>query len=141
MLVGQQRGLARLERLLRRFVAGNPRVPMTIDIKLGATREGILTGKYLGGVPEGPICGQRPIKLAGQVKIKSGHAYAALESPRGELGTYVAKRDNVVDDNLKIRPPSLHALSAVPWTFPGHTLSDAIAILGSLDPIMGEVDR
>ena len=41
----------------------------------------------------------------------------------------------------KIRPPSLHALSALPYMLVGETVSDAVAILGSLDPIMGEVDR
>ncbi len=42
---------------------------------------------------------------------------------------------------LKIRPPSLHALSTLPYVLPGANLSDCVAILGSLDPIMGEVDR
>ena len=42
---------------------------------------------------------------------------------------------------LKIRSPSLHALSAIPYILPGQAVSDAVAILGSLDPIMGEVDR
>jgi len=100
--------------------------------------------ELLDGVPEGPICGHRPTKLAVQVKIKSGQAYACLESPRGELGTFVmggGANRAASPYRLKIRPPSLHALSAVPWVFPGHNVSDAVAILGSLDPIMGEVDR
>jgi NADH:ubiquinone oxidoreductase subunit D len=77
------------------------------------------------------------------VKAIAGQVYVAIESPRGELGTFVvAGGDSPTSPHrLKIRPPSLHALSAIPYILPGHTVSDAVAILGSLDPIMGEVDR
>jgi len=66
-----------------------------------------------------------------------------VESPRGELGTYVigGGANNTAPYRLKFRAPSLHALSALPYILPGERFSDAIAILGSLDPIMGEVDR
>jgi len=114
-------------------------------VRIREIRESLrLVRELLGGVPEGPITGYRPIKLPGQVKIKAGQAYACVESPRGELGTFViggGANNGASPYRLKIRPPSLHALSAVPWLFPGHSISDAIAILGSLDPIMGEVDR
>ncbi|MFO0555640.1 MAG: NADH-quinone oxidoreductase subunit D [Polyangiaceae bacterium] len=103
-----------------------------------------LVREFLGGLPEGPICGYRPIKLPGQVKIATGQVYAALESPRGELGTYViggGGEGGASPYRLKFRSPSLHALSALPYILPGNQLSDSVAILGSLDPIMGEVDR
>lgn len=96
------------------------------------------------GIPEGPISSQKPTKFPNQVKIASGQTYAAVESPRGEVGVYVVaggKNGNASPQRLKIRAPSFHALSALPYLLPGHTLSDAIVILGSLDPIMGEVDR
>lgn len=98
---------------------------------------------FLDGLPEGPIGSARPIKLPAQVKIGGGQRYAAIESPRGELGTYVIGGGvgNAAPYRIKFRPPSLHALSALPYLLPGATLSDAIAILGSLDPIMGEADR
>jgi len=98
---------------------------------------------FLDGLPEGPICAQRPIAGPASVKIKAGQTYVGVEGPRGELGTYVigGGTKGVSPYRLKIRPPSLHALSAIPYLLPGALLSDAIAILGSLDPIMGEVDR
>jgi len=95
----------------------------------------------VGTLPEGPICGARPVKQPAQFKIPAGQAYAAIESPRGELGTWVVAAGGPSPHRLKIRAPSLHALSALPHILPGHTFSDAVAILGSLDPIMGEVDR
>ena len=83
-----------------------------------------------------------PIDIAGD-PIEA-RCFAVLETPRGELGTYVigggANRFSS-PYRLKIRSPSLHALSVLPYILPGHTVSDAVAILGSLDPIMGEVDR
>jgi NADH-quinone oxidoreductase subunit D len=113
-------------------------------VRLAEIRESIrLAGLFLDGLPEGPICGARPIKQPGQFKVAAGQVYAAVESPRGELGTYVIAggTGNTAPYRLKFRAPSLHALSALPYILPGARFSDAIAILGSLDPIMGEVDR
>lgn len=105
-----------------------------------------IASTLLDGVPEGPICALKPVKLPGAVKLMEGEtAYAAVEGPRGELGSYlVAQTDRKVGQHpyrLKIRPPSLHALSLLPYLCPGHTLADVVVIIGSLDPIMGEVDR
>ncbi|HEY6560456.1 MAG TPA: NADPH-quinone oxidoreductase [Polyangiaceae bacterium] len=103
-----------------------------------------LVEQLVDGIPDGPLCSQKPTKFPNQVKLNSGHAYVAVESARGELGTYViagGKNSGASPYRLKIRAPSFHALSALPYLLPGHTLSDAVAILGSLDPIMGEVDR
>ncbi len=100
--------------------------------------------ELIDNVPEGPICGHKPIKIAAQERAQSGQAYACLESPRGELGTYViggGANKGASPYRLKIRPPSLHAVSCLPYVLPGHTVSDAVTILGSTDPIIGEVDR
>jgi len=113
-------------------------------VRLGEIRESLrLVAAFLDGLPEGPLGGARQIKLPGQVKVTSGQVYAAIESPRGELGTYVIAggEGGAAPYRLKFRPPSLHALAALPYILPGATFSDAIAILGSLDPIMGESDR
>ncbi|MCC6898059.1 MAG: hypothetical protein IT377_03740 [Polyangiaceae bacterium] len=100
--------------------------------------------ELIDGVPEGPICGHKPIKIVLQERSAGGQAYAALESPRGELGTWViggGVNKGTSPYRLKIRPPSLHAAACLPYVLPGHSVSDAIVILGSVDPIMGEVDR
>lgn len=114
-------------------------------VRVGEMRESIrLVRLVVDNVPEGPICGTRPIKLPGQYRAKSGQVYVGIETPRGELGTYViGGGDNRFSSpyRLKIRSPSMHALSVLPYILPGQSVSDAVAILGSLDPIMGEVDR
>ena len=92
-----------------------------------------IASTLLEGVPEGPICSLKPVKLPGAVKLMEGEtAYAAVEGPRGELGTYlVAQTDRKVGQHpyrLKIRSPSLHALSLLPYLCPGHTLADVVVM-------------
>lgn len=99
-----------------------------------------LARNLIDGVPEGPILAGRPIRLPTQTKIPAGQVYVAIETPRGELGTWLIADGTQFPYRLKIRPPSLHALAALPYILPGARVSDAVAILGSLDPIMGEVD-
>jgi len=114
------------------------------EVRMAEVEESIrLVRATIDGVPEGPICGYKPIRQPTMAKATSGQVYAALESPRGELGTFVIAGGDTptAPYRLKIRPPSMHALAAIPYIVPGHTVSDAVAILGSLDPIMGEVDR
>jgi NADH-quinone oxidoreductase subunit D len=111
-------------------------------VRIGEMRESVrIVREIVDGVPEGSINAGKPVKLPVQTKIPPGQVYVAIETPRGELGTYLVSDGTQFPYRLKIRPPSLHALSALPYIVPGATVSDAVAILGSLDPIMGEVDR
>jgi len=111
-------------------------------VRLGEMRESVrLIREMVDAVPEGGINSGKPVKLPVQTKIPPGQVYVAIETPRGELGTYLISDGTQFPYRLKIRPPSLHALSALPYIVPGGTVSDGVAILGSLDPIMGEVDR
>ncbi len=100
-----------------------------------------LVREIVDSLPAGPINGGKAVKLPVQTKIPFGQAYVGIETPRGELGTYVIADGTQHPYRCKIRPPSLHNVSALPYILPGQTVSDAVAILGSLDPIMGEVDR
>ena len=111
-------------------------------VRLGEMRESVrLVREMVDAVPEGSINSGKPVKLPVQTKIPPGQVYVAIETPRGELGSYLISDGTQFPYRLKIRPPSLHALSALPYIVPGATVSDAVAILGSMDPIMGEVDR
>ncbi len=112
------------------------------QVRLGEMRESVrLVREMVDAVPEGSINSGKPVKLPVQTKIPPGQVYVAIETARGELGTYLISDGTQFPYRLKIRPPSLHALSALPYIIPGGTVSDAVAILGSVDPIMGEVDR
>ncbi len=111
-------------------------------VRVDEMKESIrLARALIDGLPEGPINGGKAVKLPVQTKIPVGQTYVGMETPRGELGAWLVADGTQFPYRLKLRPPSLHSLSALPYLLPGHTVSDAIAILGSLDPIMGEVDR
>jgi NADH-quinone oxidoreductase subunit D len=70
-----------------------------------------------------------------------GEVYFGAENPKGELGFYICSKGGGVPYRLKIRAPSFVNLSILPKILPGHMMSDVVAILGSLDFVMGECDR
>ena len=74
-------------------------------------------------------------------RVPEGEVYVALESPRGELGCYVVSDGGPRPWRVKFRAPSFVATSAAPTLMSGALVADLIAIVGSLDTVMGEVDR
>jgi NADH-quinone oxidoreductase subunit D len=75
------------------------------------------------------------------VRVPEGEVYTAVESPRGELGMYVVSANEYRPYRVKIRDPSFVNLQAVPTMVEGGLIADAIAVIASLDPVMGGVDR
>jgi NADH-quinone oxidoreductase subunit D len=75
------------------------------------------------------------------VRVPAGEVYTAVESPRGELGFYVVSANEHRPYRVKIRDPSFVNLQAVPTMVEGGLIADAIAVIASLDPVMGGVDR
>ncbi len=74
-------------------------------------------------------------------KVPEGEAYVAVESPRGELGCYIVSDGSAKPYRMHIRGPSFVNLQTLPHMMRGGLLADAVAIISSVDPIMGEVDR
>ncbi|MHC1768255.1 MAG: NADH dehydrogenase (quinone) subunit D [Verrucomicrobiia bacterium] len=75
------------------------------------------------------------------VNAPLGEIYFGAENPKGELGFYIHSKGGGTPHRLKIRAPSFVNLSILPVMLPGHMMSDTVAILGSLDFVMGECDR
>ena len=71
----------------------------------------------------------------------AGENYFGAENPKGELGFYIFSKGGGVPHRMKIRAPSFVNLSILSHKLPGHMMSDIVAILGSLDFVMGECDR
>ncbi|MDP6794947.1 MAG: NADH dehydrogenase (quinone) subunit D [Verrucomicrobiota bacterium] len=71
----------------------------------------------------------------------AGEVYFGAENPKGVLGFYIMSKGGGVPYRLKIRAPSFVNLGILPHMLPGHMISDVVAILGSLDFVMGECDR
>jgi len=73
--------------------------------------------------------------------VPEGRIYQAVESPRGELGMYVTSAGGNKPWRVRWRPPSFYNLQALKALAPGNLIADVVAIIGSLDPVFGEVDR
>ncbi len=74
-------------------------------------------------------------------KVPEGEVYVAVESPRGELGCYLVSDGSSVPYRMHIRGPSFVNLQTLPHMLRGGMIADAVAVISSVDPIMGEVDR
>ena len=88
-------------------------------------------------MPDGPIMA----KLPRLIRPRPGRAWAAVEGPRGIYGAYAISDGTDQPFRLKIHDPSFIHLQAVGALLPGHLLADTMAIMASLDPVMGGVDK
>lgn len=70
-----------------------------------------------------------------------GEIYSAVENPKGELGLYMVSKGGGHPWKCKIRSPSMVNLQSLPQLCKGHMISDVVAIIGSIDPVMGEADK
>ena len=80
-------------------------------------------------------------KIPPTFKIPEGEHYVRLESGKGELGIFLIGNDNVFPWRWKIRPADFNNLQILPYLLQGNKVADIVAILGSIDIIMGSVDR
>ena len=74
-------------------------------------------------------------------KVPEGEAYCAIESPRGELGCYIVSDGGAKPYRMHIRGPSFVNIQSLPHLMHGGLVADGVAIISSVDPILGEVDR
>jgi NADH-quinone oxidoreductase subunit D len=74
-------------------------------------------------------------------KVPEGEAYCAVESPRGELGVHIVADGSSHPYRMHVRAPSFVNLQCLPHMMHGGLIADGVAIISSVDPIMGEVDR
>ena len=90
-------------------------------------------------LPAGPI--MDPKAKLRSFRPKPGEAYGRIEGPKGELGFYLVSDGSPNPYRYRVRPPSLINLTLLEEMCLGHTLADAVVILGSIDIVLGEVDR
>jgi NADH-quinone oxidoreductase subunit D len=90
-------------------------------------------------IPGGPIVDPK-MKPRG-FRPKPGEAYGRIESPKGELGFYLISDGSANPYRYKVRPPSLINLTVLEDLCVGQNVADVVAILGSVDIVLGEVDR
>jgi NADH-quinone oxidoreductase subunit D len=86
---------------------------------------------------EGPIMG----KVGKVIKPPVGEAYVSIEAPKGELGYYVVCDGSTQPYRVRVRPPSFVNLQALGRMIRGGLVADVVAVIGTLDIVLGEVDR
>ncbi len=96
-----------------------------------------IIAQILDDLPDGKIRGRAP-KIP---KPPVGEYYSAIESPRGELGYYIVSDGSPQPFRLRIRPPTFISLQALRRLVRGHLVADVVAIIGTLDIVLGEIDR
>ena len=90
------------------------------------------------GLPEGPFMGKVPRLL----KPPAGETYHAVESPKGEIGYFLVSDGRSTNPyRFRVRPPSFCNLQALSRLVEGHLVADVVALIGTIDIVLGEVDR
>jgi NADH-quinone oxidoreductase subunit D len=74
-------------------------------------------------------------------KVPEGEVYVAIESPRGEIGCYIVSDGGPKPYRIHMRTPSFVNIQALPHMMRGGLVADAVAVISSIDPVLGEVDR
>jgi NADH-quinone oxidoreductase subunit D len=109
-------------------------------IRLLEMRESVkILEQALRDIPSGPIIDPKA-KIRG-FRPKAGEAYGRIEAPKGELGFYLISNGSTNPYRYRVRPPSLINLTVLEDMCLGQTVADVVVILGSVDIVLGEVDR
>ncbi len=91
----------------------------------------------IADLPAGPIMAKVPKVL----KPPVGEAYVSIEAPKGELGYYIVSDGSTQPYRMRVRPPSFINLQALDYMARGGLVADLVAIIGTIDIVLGEVDR
>jgi NADH-quinone oxidoreductase subunit D len=108
-------------------------------IRMDEFRESIrIIRQAVEGLPEGPVMGKVPRLL----KPPAGETYHAIESPKGELGYFLVSDGKSTNPyRFRVRPPSFCNLQGLKRLVTGHLVADVVALIGTIDIVLGEVDR
>ena len=91
----------------------------------------------LKDIPDGPVLLKNPYN----VRVPEGESYGRVEAPKGELGYYLVSDGTSNPYRYHVRSPSFINLTALEKMCVGQKIADVVAILGSIDIVLGEVDR
>jgi len=94
--------------------------------------------QVLRDIPDGPVMTGKPQY---QIKVPPGESYGRVEGPKGELGYYVVSNGKPNPYRYHVRPPSFINLTSLADMCKGMKIADVVVILGSIDIVLGEVDR
>ena len=107
-------------------------------VRMEEMRQSIrIVQQCLDKLPGGPVMAKVP-KV---IKPPKGEIYFSVEGPKGELGYYIVSNGDANPYRLHVRPSCFINLQALPELVRGHLIADMIAVIGTLDIVLGEIDR
>jgi NADH-quinone oxidoreductase subunit D len=107
-------------------------------VRLAEMRQSVrILRQAIRGIPDGPIMAKVPKVL----KPAVGEVYVSIEAPKGELGYFIVSDGGLQPYRLRVRPPSFVNLQALDKMARGCLVADLVAIIGTIDIVLGEVDR
>jgi NADH-quinone oxidoreductase subunit D len=107
-------------------------------VRLEEIRQAVhIVRQAIDRIPSGPLQAKVPRVL----KVPTGQVYSRAENPKGEFGYYIVSEGGKIPYRLKIRSTSFSNLTILPWILQGQLIPDLVAIMGSLDFVLGDVDR
>jgi NADH-quinone oxidoreductase subunit D len=107
-------------------------------VRMEEMRQSIrIVRQCLDRMPDGPVMA----KVPRTIKPPQGEIYFSVEGPKGELGYYVVSDGSEKPYRLRVRPACFINLQALPELVRGHLVADLIAVIGTLDIVLGEIDR
>jgi NADH:ubiquinone oxidoreductase 49 kD subunit 7 len=115
---------------------GIPTIATWSGWKKCGSRHAIVT-QAVEKIPAGPLMA----KLSKIIKPPVGDIYHSIESPKGELGYYIVSDGSTMAYRARVRPPSFVNLQALKQMVAGHMVADVVAVIGTLDIVLGEIDR
>jgi NADH-quinone oxidoreductase subunit D len=107
-------------------------------VRIAEMRQSVrIIRQAVDGLPSGPIMAKVPKVL----KPPVGEIYHSIEAPKGELGYFIVSDGSTQPYRLRVRPPSFVNLQALNKMVKGSMVADVVAVIGTLDIVLGEVDR
>ena len=108
-------------------------------VRMSEMRQSVrILRQCLDRLPEGPVMAKIPKVL----RARDGMVYGSVEAPKGELGYFIVTTDKATDPyRCRVRPPSFVNLQMLPDMVRGHLVADLVAVIGTLDIVLGEIDR